>query len=555
MSTTQRNKVIYMRPTGIDSDGIVDLYMQKPDDKLGAFAKRLPRVSLEANPAYQQGRIIAAAVQATIEEDPRLKAIGIYSEFAGRLVSVIKHSPFDIPVGQWRFITNAFVGANYHTETDVFGPNHATWEPKIMDFGTGTNEVGMIKGKEFPNEMNLGVWGEDDEYWRRIKTYYDYDDHVVIAKMFGKDQAFTTGSSLLDKVNNARMQNSLMPLNADPGMTAYAQKHADFMARNSYTGTQSNGNIPPHIDAINSGFVEEFSEYGRSIYVYRGISVSGPGADINLEDVYQEAVDTWLKGDSNILHKDYNVCGFGVVKQLVQSSSQYDIYICVDFATMQTVGTRTDAIDLTESQGTEEYDKAAAGIGVSINYAIEYHQRPIYYINSYNPLSTIHNATDWAPIPSTRYVLIGFFNDITLLDEDIVADRGYVNWPLQKQIDFQEVTGNIQTEIDPTYYPIVLANSDFEPDNLRSGQITAARQDLDTLQWRYTVVTNKGDVFQKVRGFSNTEFPVGRWVVIHGAEKITDSLGNEIVISDGWYIIPTSSTYYENVVENGPGIS
>ena len=189
--------LLKLQPSGVKTDGILIFQMMKPGDE-GEGGFNIGQVSIQIEAVTNLlGALTRAKIVVNVDEDPRIKAWCIGSKYKGIFAAFIKHSPLIIPVYSWLMNRNTIgYGKNYDNETDTLGPTHRTWEPKVLDFSaSGKNEVGMVKGKEYfenfswryyPIERTVWEQGgyDDDPEWR---TFYDIDDFIYEAKMFGKN--------------------------------------------------------------------------------------------------------------------------------------------------------------------------------------------------------------------------------------------------------------------------------------------------------------------------------------------------------------------------------
>jgi len=196
VSNKERHLIFKMVPSGCDTDGILELYMQTPDDAaLQRGRGYLPKCSINLTDIINFERFVSLEIEVTIEEDPRLKAFSVFSPYSGTGVGVVKHCPDEISAGD--FIYRAHdINPDWNDESDIFGPSNNSWEPFVLEFSpTGKKEIGMIRGREGTPPPN---------FLRKYKTYYDSEDQWQEVKLFGVESSgfeHSTGTSLLDKIN------------------------------------------------------------------------------------------------------------------------------------------------------------------------------------------------------------------------------------------------------------------------------------------------------------------------------------------------------------------
>ncbi len=161
-SSDEKQIVFQMKTIGLTSDGVLELFMHKPEDNISGY---LPQSSLTVTSLITNGKVVSAEIKVTIEEDPRIKAWSVFSNYAGRGVFTVKHCPDEIFVGSWIYQ----VDKNFHSLIDS--------NPFTLEFSpTEKKEIGILRGNE--GRTNYPV------FLAKYKTYYSLEDHVQFVKLF-----------------------------------------------------------------------------------------------------------------------------------------------------------------------------------------------------------------------------------------------------------------------------------------------------------------------------------------------------------------------------------
>jgi len=544
-----------MVPSGCDSDGVLELYMQKPADSVlqaGHGYLSACSFSLEEE-TWGDGDFDYLKISVTIEEDPRLKAFSVFSFFGTRGLGIIKHCPLKVYCGDFFYDVNKVMGKEWKNQTDTFGLLNKTWEPEILEFKPKTkNKIGMIKGHD------------DLTYWNKREAkgdgFYGFDDHYAEVKLFGSDvQTFShsVGVTILDYLNKERWENSLLSLNADESMMEVAEAHASYMIREDSCSTKEPNQYVTLKDEIRTTAPYiNFEEYNRVTFCKRNI-LAPSLESINLESIYEEAIKEWSSdygAIENVLRESYNAAGFGVSIGLTQFlttrlQNYYTVYVCVDLGKIIEITTRQTGVEaLASTEGDPvEHTEAREGFYEGVyqtNYTFEIGTEAKFALDSHNPICRTHVFRDDYPIPSGLYYLYGHYNDISVLNEQQTRMANFENWPEEKKTFF---TINSNMEIpdpDPREYPVLMLTYTYSPNFLEAGVIEEGPyRSGPTEHWKYKIAG------KEVRGFSQSKFSVGDWVVI---QKGTSGSGEDEI--ETWFIVPTSSKYYENVSENIKGV-
>jgi hypothetical protein len=129
----------------------------------------------------------------------------------------------------------------------------------------------------------------------------------------GSPQFDSAGEAqLVDLINQARAQQSLPPLTADPRLTEAARKHTEVMVQHSALSHEFPGE-----PALQLRFGNE------------GLPSDSQGENVDLNQTIEGAHEALMKSPphrANILDPDYNVVGAGVIR------SGQNFYVTEDFA-------------------------------------------------------------------------------------------------------------------------------------------------------------------------------------------------------------------------------
>lgn len=497
---------------GEDTDGIVELKMQKPADKVPG---NLPDCSLSVRNLSQDNRVIAAQLKVEIAEDPRLKAFSVFSAYSGRGVGVVKHAPNEVYCGFWVYRINQNKGPTWKDETDLIGDPENQWAPHLFEFSPSDEvKLGMIRGNE--GDTTSAV------FLNKYKTYYSLEDYVQNVRLFGKFEENPSssiseeGDSIVDKINKERERNSVEALAGEGALVTMAQSHVDYLEISNWVGEKDYFGTSYKQEAFKLGLEIEFSEYSRLVHIEKGVGTN-PDGTVDWPSFFDRAMAHWLGGAYRervtILREDFNAIGFAT-KTVIETTSPktlYKVILCVDFAKVDgRVGTSTD-------KGTT------------------------FAVHSYNPICNVFYFNNFYPIPSEIYYLYGIFNDTSALTPEDRENLDFKNWPLEKITAWRfAFWPERNPPKNPTDYPVFMKQVIFSTDYLEAGIITERTQPAPGKFWTYTVVTNDGGIRKNVNGFSHVAYPIGRWVVISRGRS--------------WYITPSSDLYHQNVQMHGEGI-
>jgi len=477
-----------MQPSGMDSDGYLELYMQKKNStgpKPGGY------INIEPITTFQD-RFIYLKITAGADEDPRLKALSVYTQFAGKYINYIKHSPVDIPCGNWYYKRR---DAETFDDSPDSGIINEYTNSRTLEFGTGENEVGMIRGME--KRLNQGLWPKvnfpafyDNLLEIEIPTYYRGDNVLLQVILF--DKGFEYGnddSDLIGKMNSFRLSNSLTSLRENSEITRVLNEYASYRIR---TAKSYGDLISPYIDSERT--------FARIPYDH--------------SKLYLHTVP-------------YQWMGHFSFKKMMEYIT--NVYFNLPSFTSQLVDLEIDAVGFGYARTYRPIDQVNNAFTVvfftKLNGTIkEFNPQTNFALDSKNPLGTSTIITqDFNPIPSTSYYLYGHYNDISVLDPKI--QERILNTPGDR----------------PENYPVYIDHKEFEMDNFKSGFIQKVEQKEGGDGWNYTLRSPNGEMF-KVEGFLQ-KYEIGRFLIMSMAP-------------DGkWYIHPTSDFYYSQVVRNGEGIN
>jgi len=561
-----KNLVLKMTPSGCNSDGVLELYIQKPDDMVShAGHGYMAGCSMSLREQTFFDRFEYLEITITIEEDPRLKAFSVFNTFSTNSYGIIKHCPEKIYAGGITFRPYE-QKPNWSNEADVFGKHNQTWEPYTLEFKPGSkNEIGMIRGMDDYN--NLSCFQKHLQEGEILGPgYYDFDDHIKTVKLFGKDTQgfeYSAGVSILDKINKERWDNSLMPLTANSQIMYIAEAHAYYLVdwdRESHTFLTEEGHCPKRnenytslVDEINSKLAGvEFTEYDRVVFCKRNI-LAATMDSIDYESIFDEAMTKWMSGGSeseSILRNSYNSVGFGVATILshhfvTQVQHYFNVYVCVDLGKLSNIGTRQtsqESLDAVEEEGINWIESRAGNIEKihGDNYSFEIDTDPKFALDSHNPICRTYVFRDYHPIPFSVYYLYGFYNDLSIMDDQQTKMTTFEDWPSEKKAHYHMDIGWTKPSADPRDYPVELIKQRYTTSYLETGYITKGPyRDHYGDFWRYEV--NGKDV----NGLCKTKYAIGDWVVI---QKGITGYGESITVE--WFILPSSPYYYINAIKN-----
>jgi len=526
MSELQKIQIQMQDTSFRGADGSIRLKMKREGEDEDKPNLPIPDCEMTLNPIMVGGRTWGLEIKLTIPEDPRIKSVCVFTALAGMGVSFIKHSPPRINVGGWFYDYEKRHG-RWDDSSDILevgslGPSvNAPLEFEV----DGTNEIGMVRGKEdidnFPSKgqewkISRIPWdrgyfetteiSEENRFWTHgnvYPTFYGIADPVM-ASIFEKEglaYVYLNSDDLIGQVNDYRDD-----YNAEPVVV-----HQDMM---DATLT--------HVSAMISQ-----GSCNRSLIGYDIKSEYGKYSDINVKSVTRmtycesgkaddwsnfivRAVADWKKSaatNSALINNIFSTVGFAVGETKPDRDGNNEMYLCLDLGfPAYEAGEETE-----EDREEDSAEEGEEEIEVSL------------YMDSRNPLCIrTLRFIDWHPIPSTTYYAHGFVVDYSVLN---LSDQEKIMEDLSRR---------------PESYPVMLAYAEWKPDGMMSGFITN-KLPLDN-GFTYSVETTdlQKPETQEVTGWLD-EYPVGRFVIC-GSKGST------------FFVINSSSKFFRQVVENGPGI-
>jgi len=453
----ESNKIdFYMMRDGIISQGqgFIELYMQKP----GQIIRPITDASIILEIFESFGNFWKAEVYVDIEEDPRLKYVSIVTNYTGKYIKYLKHSPEMLECG----ILYATKTVGYDDSVDI--PSGIS-DPRTTEFSGDSVEIGMLKGG----------WEGERKDW----AYYDQEDYNPRVSLF-KD---------------------------GPG------SNFEYIAY--YGQTRKSGEI---IERVFESIPRIDSPWWatESWFIEWKLWIKGKG-------VTSDTIDITPDSDQKYSYRIYTDVGNPREYIWVQSQEvlldigtrvviirNYTNQPWVISSTLSTTAMRkrTFALDSRNPLCTSliNYDPSA---------------NPV---NSNQPSSHTMRFTDYHPIPSDTYFLIGHYNDVTVLPDEL-----------------RERVRNNSDE-RPEYYGVILAKAQYLPSNLRGGVIVEKTSYVEnypsTVKYRYRIKTHQEEMWA-IGQYS--QYELGRWVVVSNSDE-----GN-------WYIIATSDKYY-GIADPGEGL-
>jgi uncharacterized protein YkwD len=524
VSDENKTIVLDLVKSGLKSDGVMELYIQTPEDASKYSGEGyIPSVNIGIKDILQFERVVGAEIKIDIEDDPRLKAWSLSSSF-GTFWTVVhdKHCPEKIDTGLYIYDVLVLKGRNWFDEKDVFGPSNKSYEPFVLQFRPNSiNELGLVRG-----------WDDLFQIYdlRGEKTYYDFEDHMRNPIIFGKvSQSFehSTGNSIMDKINQLRLENSLLPLHASDEVMLNADNYAQYIQGVDF-GSQVEltwASLKDQFEYFGVNLI--FSEYHRLTYKSKPIEALEAN-QIDLEYFYDEAITYWMntsEGIDNILRNEYNSFGSGEVvyqrSEISDSKRKWIVYLVLDLAKIKNVSTRQTSTNSQEADYIAKYRAKSTQYRYGTNYEFEINAKPRFFLDSHNPICSPFSIVDNQPVPNAIYKLYGFFNDMSVLN------------------DRQRLAANANARSgenpDPTLYPVLLGEVEFKCHYMEYGIVTEVSGGENTF-YKYAVDVN-GSERKNVQSFSRVKYEVGRNVIIHKSEN-------------GWFVIPSSSLYHLNLKRN-----
>jgi len=157
-------------------DGFAEVFMQKAEENSKNLTNATSKIIIDPDPdAFPDSPFRSLTFRFQVTEDPRLKAISIYTCFSPKLVTALKHGP-EIVYCQILPVRNTYsgLGANTPDVTD-----YSQDENFIEVKENSRSEIGMIRGG--PEGIKFG-------------SYYSYENYIIESTMFKNSPGSYSGS-------------------------------------------------------------------------------------------------------------------------------------------------------------------------------------------------------------------------------------------------------------------------------------------------------------------------------------------------------------------------